>query len=310
MTETAFAFTCTACGDCCRSGGPALSIDEVFKYQEIFITGLRWDCKAVPKNKHVFNLMGEPASALNLDKHFATFCPASFTDKNDTLHIHIYPMATGFYHARPCPALNTDVGTCTLHDDKPTMCRAVPFDTAFPEDYQTVVLRDFAKAHDCMSKTTAAAAANVIYRNGKITDAGCKADYDRRLAVMQKDQPIIGPLCYFVKPREEGSASHIAPTHEELLQCANTGAWLETSMLGLLFVLLNSRDITLQKAESYLHSQIRLIEASIADALERRRSNERERVTILRQYLKFYRPLLDDAGNIKPDIQQIKPAAA
>jgi Fe-S-cluster containining protein len=308
VTGTAFAFTCTKCGDCCRSGGPALSIAEIFKYQDVFITGLRWDCKAVPKNKHLFNFKGETAAARNLDKHFASFCPASFTDKDDTLHVHIYPLATGFYHERPCPALNAGEGTCTLHDDKPAMCRAVPFDTALPEELQAVVLRNFASAHDCMSKTPTAGA-NVIYRNGKITDTGCKADYDQRLAAMQKDQPLIGPLCYFVKPREEGLGSHLAPTHDELMQCASTGGWLETSMFGLLFVLLNSRDITLQMAESYLHSQIRLIEAGIADALERRRSNERERITIMRRYLEAYRTLLDDSGSIKPDIQQIKPAA-
>jgi len=303
MTETAFAFTCTQCGDCCRHGGPALCIDEVFKYQDIFITGLRWGCQAVPK-KHVFTFKGEPAAAQKMRNHFATFCPASFDDKADSVHVHIYPMVSGYYTERPCPALNTEEGTCNLHHDKPTMCRSVPFDPALPEDMQGIVLRDF--GHDCMTKTPAPdAAANVIYRNGQIADSSCKADYERRLAVMQKDQPTIGPLCYFV----DNEQSPLAPTKAQLLNCANSGSWIEMSMFGLLIVLLNSRKISPQIAESYLHSQIRLIEASIADALERRRHNERERTALMREYLAAYRNLLDDAGNLKPGLQQIKPAA-
>jgi len=54
----AFAFSCTACGKCCKAGGPALSIEEVFKYQHVFISGLHWAAHNVSHKL----LFGHPAS--------------------------------------------------------------------------------------------------------------------------------------------------------------------------------------------------------------------------------------------------------
>jgi Fe-S-cluster containining protein len=150
---------------------PPLSVGEVFKYQDIFITSLYWSARPVPK-KHVINFKGETVDAHRLGNHIASFPAPSFDDKVATLYPHIYPIVTGFTQGSPCPALAGDGTTCTLHADKPAMCRSVPFDPALPEHMQGIVLREF--RHDCMTRTPATEAANIIYRDERISDPPAK----------------------------------------------------------------------------------------------------------------------------------------
>jgi Fe-S-cluster containining protein len=290
MTAPVFAFSCTACGKCCKHGGPALSIDEVFKYQNTFISGLRWSGYAVPK-KYTMTFKGETVDAQKMRNHLASFAAPSFDDKGDTIQPHIYPIVTGYTLERSCSALNADE-TCSLHADKPTMCRSVPFDPAMPEHMQDIILRNFGL--DCVTKTQAPDAANVIYRDGRITDASCKADYDRRLAVMQKDKSALATLSYFMSEKP----SALAPAMPDFMQTVDRGGWIETSMLPLLLVLLKNEEITRQVAGNYLHSQIALIDTGISAARERHHHNERGRTEMMRKYVTSYRKCFDDKGEL------------
>jgi Fe-S-cluster containining protein len=290
MTAPVFAFSCTACGKCCKHGGPALSIDEVFKYQNTFISGLRWTGHAIPK-KYTMPFKGEIVDAQKMRNHLASFAAPSFDDKGNTIQPHIYPLVTGYALGRGCNALNADE-TCSLHANKPTMCRSVPFDPAMPEHMQDIILRDFGL--DCVTETQAPDAANVIYRDGRITDASCKADYDRRLAVMQKDKSPLATLSYFMSEKP----SALAPARADFMQTVDRGGWVETTMLPLLLVLLKNEEITRQVAGNYLHSQIALIDTGISAALERHHHNERGRTEMMRKYVTSYRKCFDDKGEL------------
>ena len=136
-----FAFSCTKCGQCCKGGGPALSIDEIFKYQDTFISGLRWGGYAVSKNLFTTLDRNYLLESAKLYDHLGAFC-TSFPDRGDTIYPHIYPLATGYDLApgRACTALDED-GSCKLHPDKPDMCRSVPFDAALPESARDFALR-------------------------------------------------------------------------------------------------------------------------------------------------------------------------
>jgi hypothetical protein len=186
------------------------------------------------------------------------------------------------------------------------MCRSVPFDPALPEHMQGAVLRDF--SHDCMTKTEAPDAANVIYRNGRITGAACKDDYDRRLAAMRKDQSTLTRLSYFIldEPTEFG------PSKAEFMMTIRNGGWIETPMMPLLFVLLRNKEISPQDAENYLHTQITLIEAGM-DAGSQPARRPHNRASTMRDYLAMYSKLLDERGKLKPPgvlwFEQAKPAA-
>jgi hypothetical protein len=165
-----------------------------------------------------------------------------------------------------------------------------------PESLQGIPLRDFEKQHNCMSKVEADAA-NVIYRDGRITDASYKDDYDRRLAVMQKDRETLAVLYYLLGDDDKPRA--LAPTLADFMTVVDSGGWAETSMVPLLFVLLKNKDITPAAAERYIHSQIRIIGSEIEAALQRRDSSERGRTALMRSYLAAYRTMLDDTGKLE-----------
>lgn len=278
-----FAFSCNQCGDCCRGGGPALSIEEIFKYQNVFITGLRWTGN-MQHRKHFDAWDGEIVDMQRLRDHVASLSGPVQEHKGHDLYPHIYPLVTGYSVNRPCPALASD-GTCTLHDDKPARCRSVPFDPVLPEHLQAIVLRKF--THDCMTTTKEPDAHNVIFRDGCITDPSYKADYDRRLADMRKERDTLKALSYFIS--EKGG---FCPSIEEFTRTVEKQGWIETAMTPLVFVLLKEKQINPAIAESYLRAQIVLIEPQIDAALERRNSDERPRTAMMRDYLAQYNNIL------------------
>lgn len=130
---------CNACGRCCDSG-PALSLSELFRFEQVFIGCLA--LRRVPRLR-----VGELVGGL----HLATQQDVSETEslmdemyhrpKNDpsfVLEIAIH--AFGYESWRSCPALAED-GKCTLHGQgKPLACQCVPFDPAVSDALQRWVL--------------------------------------------------------------------------------------------------------------------------------------------------------------------------
>lgn len=240
--------------------------------------------------KHFDDWDGEIVNMHSLREHTESFSGTAPDHKGHHVYPHIYPIVTGYAkgNGQSCPALAPD-GTCNLHDDKPAMCRSVPFDPALPEHLQAIVLRRFARAHECMKPTAQPDGTDVIFRDGRITDPSAKADYERRLAAMRKERDVFKILSSFI-PKSNGTLS---PTAEQFTRTVEKKGWIETAMSSLLFVLLNDKQITPAIAESYLRAQVALIEPQIAAALERRRSADRERTATMRLYLAEYARILE-----------------
>jgi hypothetical protein len=77
------------------------------------------------------------------------------------------------------------------------------------------------------------------------------------------------------------------------MRVVGTEGWIETSMTGVLYVLLKARQITPAISESYIRAQVALIEPQIAAALERRRRTDRDRTAVMRNYLAEYTRILE-----------------
>lgn len=106
MTVSAFAFSCTKCGECCKRGGPALSIEEVFKYRDVFISGLYWSGRMLHKKR--FDAWdGEIVDMQKLLDHVESFSATAPEYRGHDVYPHIYPIVTGYAKGgnQACPAL-------------------------------------------------------------------------------------------------------------------------------------------------------------------------------------------------------------
>lgn len=266
-----------------------MSVDEVFKYQYVFISGLTWSAHFVSHKVLTPSPFGDGGSVPSdqLRKHFSSFSHA-FAEKHDTVHPFIYPCVSGYDIApgHGCTALNTD-GTCSLHRDKPDMCRSIPFDPIVPEKLQGSVLSGFAEQHDCMVETDNDAAENLIFSEARITDPTCKADYDRRFAALQRDARLTNTLLDFMR-EDKPERLFGVPRLSEFISIPGRGATIETSMLPLLAVIVICDPQQTRKALDYLAAQLRLIRPAIDKAIRERKSSYRDRTRIMRGYLADY----------------------
>src|SRR4051794_28796376 len=110
-----FNFSCTKCGKCCKGGGPALSIDEVFKYQDFFISGLRWTAYFVSDRETTTIRDGSRVDSRVLDDHFSTLSGGYLKRDGDKTYPLVYPTVTGYDMApgHACTALKED-NSCGL----------------------------------------------------------------------------------------------------------------------------------------------------------------------------------------------------
>jgi len=281
-----FTFSCTQCGKCCKGGGPSLSIEEVFKYQDVFISGLYWSAHYVSDKPLSPSPYGLPIPSQDLRQHFSDFCASSTNTKGPSRYPFIYPFVSGYDPApgRGCTALNAD-GTCSIHADKPQMCRSVPFDPAFPERHQGQILSRF--KHDCMAETQDLPFANIIFSDGRIVDAEYKANYDARLDTLKRDATLTTELIYFLGDGHRPGTLGL-PSLTDFMNITERGAWLETSMLPLLALLKELDPANKPRIRDYLAIQSRLIRAAIDTALQQRDKALRERTAIMRRYLSAY----------------------
>jgi Fe-S-cluster containining protein len=283
-----FSFACTKCGKCCKGGGPALSIDEVFKYQDVFISGLHWSAYHASDDETTTLADGSRVSSVELHNHFDSLSGTFLKRRGDKTYPLVYPAVTGYDLApgNACTALNED-NTCRLHADKPERCRSVPFDPVMPEAMQWFVLRKF--KFDCMKEIKETAGENLIFSGGKITDAGYKDDYGKRLSAMERDMPTLAAVAQLI----EEKPSALAPSFDQFLAATDRGRFLETSMLPLLVILIQGSEEDKRRVLGYLVAQERLISAAIDNALRERNKSHRERTAMMRDYLKIYTRMLE-----------------
>ncbi|WP_423395185.1 YkgJ family cysteine cluster protein [Burkholderia sp. LMG 21824] len=140
MVET-YLLACNACGRCCNSA-PALSLRELFRHRHRFVGALA--IRRVPKRR-----MGERwraggrEYALDADDVAASDALAARlfhrTGGGGAEWIALTLQGYDYPSLGRCAALAED-GRCSVHADKPSICRAVPLDPLLPDRLQPRVL--------------------------------------------------------------------------------------------------------------------------------------------------------------------------
>lgn len=295
-----FAFSCTSCGKCCKGGGPALSIEEVFKYQSVFITGLHWSIHSVADKSFVAHPLDPkrllPASKLKA--HYASFLPSIDTPRH-TEYPFIYPIVTGYTLAEgeSCSALNAD-GTCSIHSDKPEMCRAVPFDPILPEHLQGPVLAGF-KRYGCMTESSDAGG-SILFDGERITDPDYQTSFAVRVQAIREDCLQHLNALIDLLGRGDAPGKFGLPSFDAFREVTGRGSWFETSMAPLL-LRLGLLPAFAERVQAFIASQQHLIEASIEHSMRLRLKTHRKRTDMMRSYLAQYAALRRTLSELTPE---------
>ncbi|WP_321783456.1 YkgJ family cysteine cluster protein [Burkholderia pyrrocinia] len=140
MVET-YLLACNACGRCCNSA-PMLSLRELFRHRHRFVGALT--IRRVPKRRigerwraggreHVLDAADVADSEALSDRLFHRIGGTNGEWVALTLQGYDYPSLGR------CAALADD-GRCSVHAEKPSICRAVPLDPMLPDRLQSRVL--------------------------------------------------------------------------------------------------------------------------------------------------------------------------
>lgn len=158
-------FACTGCGECCYGQLP-LTVKDALINAGRFPLALLWT--PLRKGSKDFPLVSRLGVSVPLPKHpglAALVVPTSY----------IPP-------AMPCPALGAD-NLCTIHANKPTRCKTMPFYPYRDEQFQHELLKP-GKGWEC--DTTAGAP--IVFQNGKLTQ---RDDFDQERSDLEEQVPLI-----------------------------------------------------------------------------------------------------------------------
>lgn len=158
-------FACTACGKCCYGQLP-LTLKDALVHAGRFPLALLWT--PLRKGSKDFSLVSHLGVSVPLPKHpglAALVVPTSYLPPNMS-----------------CPALGPDM-LCSIHDEKPTRCKSMPFYPYREERFQAEVLNP-RKGWECDMSDTAP----LVFSNHKIIH---RADFDQERRDIEEQAPVI-----------------------------------------------------------------------------------------------------------------------
>lgn len=158
-------FACTACGKCCYGQLP-LTIKDALVHAGRFPLALLWT--PLRKGSKDFPSVSRLGVSVPLRKHpglAALVVPTSYVPPN---------MA--------CPALGPDM-LCSIHDEKPTRCKSMPFYPYREERFQAEVLNP-RKGWECDISDSAP----LVFVDHKIVH---RADFDQERHDIEEQVPIM-----------------------------------------------------------------------------------------------------------------------
>jgi Fe-S-cluster containining protein len=158
-------FACTSCGKCCYGQLP-LTVKDALRHAERFPLALLWT--PLRKASKDFPMVSRLGVSVPLHKHrglAALVVPTSYIPA-----------------ALPCPALGAD-NLCTIHANKPTRCKTMPFYPYREEQYQPELLKP-RKGWECDTSI----AAPIIFQNGRITQ---REGFDQERHDLEEQVPLI-----------------------------------------------------------------------------------------------------------------------
>lgn len=158
-------FACTACGKCCYGQLP-LTLKDALVHAGRFPLALLWT--PLRKGSKDFPLVSHLGVSVPLPKHAglaALVVPTSYLPPK---------MA--------CPALGPDM-LCTIHDEKPSRCKSMPFYPYREERYQAELLKP-RKGWECDTSDTAP----LVFSDHKIIH---RDNFDQERRDIAEQAPII-----------------------------------------------------------------------------------------------------------------------
>ncbi|WP_139798818.1 YkgJ family cysteine cluster protein [Andreprevotia lacus] len=280
-TASAYAFACTACGQCCNTP-PLLTLDEALRFEAQFIITL--GLRRVQPLRAGQPVEGVAADVADVAAQQALFEQLLYPAANGAA-LQIALLATD-YPTRTCPALGGD-GRCTLHTaGKPLACDVVPLDALQPDRLQHAVLASrsagFARAA-CISPA-AAGAGQLLIDGTQVTDVGYAHDLQRHRAALAADKTAWG------------NALHRLLTDA----LRDVALWARIPQAGfyqippvpLLALLAADPAYGPARCAQFVRAQLALIDAALAAALQRKQAADKPFTQQLRGMAEACRSLL------------------
>lgn len=165
-------FACTACGQCCYGQLP-LTLKDALVHAARFPLALLWT--PLRKGSKDFPLVARLGVSVPLPRHqglAALVVPTSYLPP-----------------AMACPALGPDM-LCTIHDNKPTRCKSMPFYPYREERYQAELLKP-RKGWECDTSDTAP----LVFSDHKIMH---RADFDQERRDIEEQAPVIRMFAHYL----------------------------------------------------------------------------------------------------------------
>lgn len=265
--------SCNQCGKCCNSG-PSLAFSEIFKYQDKFVMGLF--CQAQSDRAFPADKVDESLIIDHLGKLFGRL-----NTWQGGIFLQFFPMDIGYsiLQGYSCDHLDP-TGACALHDDKPSMCRSVPFDPVLPESQQAFKLDSFMSLFECASSE--GSDENLIYRDGQITNESYRRGFEAKLKDFQDNVKYQSLMAHWAN-----SDDSFLPPVQYFIDAANRGARVEVSIIFYLTAYLNEnpnqKQQRTQQIIDFCDSQITLTENLISKAVSRKVKSDLERTRALRE---------------------------
>ncbi|ASW02931.1 hypothetical protein CJU94_25330 [Paraburkholderia aromaticivorans] len=279
----AFSFACTGCGKCCNSP-PTMSLPELFCHRGRFIGCLA--IGRVPRRR-----IGDRVRAWG---HETVLDAADIAAFDSIAHTLLYRagdtfsiMSQGYDYpslAR-CPALAED-GRCAIHlSGKPLTCEVVPLDPLVPDQLQHLVLagRNQSASYigaNCIQEGERTDATLMIAQ-GEIKDANARDALARRRRELEREREVWGHAVF------ESLRKDLFESPAALARIA-PGGFLTISIVPALLAVAGMSAHCRQLCLNYIDSQLALIDRSIAQALLRRRLEDRPVTQELRGFAQAY----------------------
>lgn len=205
-----------------------------------------------------------------------------------------------------CPALEDD-GRCAIHfDGKPVTCEVVPLDPLVPDSLQHLVLAGRNQsAHflgtDCIQPGVRDGV-TLLVDEGRVKDAGARDALTRRRVALEREKAVWG-RAVFESLRRELFESPVA------LARIPAGGFMTISIVPALLAVAGASGRCRQACVDYIDSQLALIERRIADAVTRRRLEDRPVTQELRGFASAFQrartllaaPLDERVGYVERD---------
>lgn len=251
-------FHCSGCGRCCNSP-PRATLAELLHHERRFIGCLTIGVASAQETAGTHGLRGGR-------------------------RLRLGTRAWGYPSLGRCPALYDD-GRCAVHDErKPAVCCAVPLDPALPDGLQPLVLtRRRAEAAfmgaDCLRPGPAAVPWRPLLDGAMVVDPAYRASLVAARRSTEEDQRDWGDAVFALLAGE---------LERQPGRLAQAAAGELTLPLTPVFAVLDGRGEASGRHRRYAEAQLALIEASVAEALRRRRTADRPHTEELRRFRAHY----------------------